>query len=312
MPFPSQVQSTQAPAVVGDFADNNPRAFFPAGPGGLVAGPNGVTVGQFVWLSGASLDQDGAPALVNNYGSGPVAGLVPRTLNGMILTYLQEASLIIPAGFELACMVSGTLWVKNAGTTEAIVGNYAYANYSTGAVSFAAAASGGTASVTGAVAASTGSFTGSITGSVLTITAVGSGVVVVGGTLSGTNVATGTMVVSQLSGTAGGIGTYQVNIPEQAVASTTISETYGTFTVSAVSSGTLSVGDVLSGSGVTTGTYITALGTGTGGTGTYVVSPTQTASSTTVTAGTSVQTKWVAMSAGAAGELVKISSHVMG
>lgn len=57
-----------------------------------------------------------------------------------------------------------------------------------------------------------------------------------------------------------------------------------TMTVSAVSAGTLTVGQTLSGSGVTAGTTITALGTGTGGTGTYTVSASQTVSSTTITA----------------------------
>lgn len=55
-------------------------------------------------------------------------------------------------------------------------------------------------------------------------------------------------------------------------------------TVTAVSSGALSVGQTISGSGVTAGTTITALGTGLGGTGTYTVSASQTASSTTITA----------------------------
>jgi uncharacterized protein DUF3383 len=48
-----------------------------------------------------------------------------------------------------------------------------------------------------------------------------------------------------------------------------------TLTVSAVSSGALAVGQVIAGAGVTAGTYITALGTGTGGTGTYAVSDSQ-------------------------------------
>ncbi len=58
-----------------------------------------------------------------------------------------------------------------------------------------------------------------------------------------------------------------------------------TLTVTAVASGTLAVGQVISGTGITAGTKITALGTGTGGTGTYTVSVSQTASSTAVTAG---------------------------
>jgi hypothetical protein len=55
-----------------------------------------------------------------------------------------------------------------------------------------------------------------------------------------------------------------------------------TLTVSAVTNGTLAVGQTISGTGVTAGTTITALGTGTGGTGTYTVSASQTVSSTTI------------------------------
>lgn len=49
-----------------------------------------------------------------------------------------------------------------------------------------------------------------------------------------------------------------------------------TLTVDDVYSGELSIGDVISGPGVTEGTIITALVSGTGGTGTYTVSPSQT------------------------------------
>lgn len=56
-----------------------------------------------------------------------------------------------------------------------------------------------------------------------------------------------------------------------------------TLTVTAVTSGTVSVGMVLSGSGVTGNTTVIADGTGSGGVGTYTVSPSQTAPSTTIT-----------------------------
>lgn len=56
-----------------------------------------------------------------------------------------------------------------------------------------------------------------------------------------------------------------------------------TLTVTAVSSGTLSVGQVISGSGMTAGTRIVALGTGTGGTGTYTVNNSQTFASGAIT-----------------------------
>ena len=58
-----------------------------------------------------------------------------------------------------------------------------------------------------------------------------------------------------------------------------------TLTVTAMLSGdSLVVGQYIDGSGVTNGTYITAFGTGTGRTGTYTVSTSQTASSTTMIA----------------------------
>ena len=79
-------------------------------------------------------------------------------------------------------------------------------------------------------------------------------------------------------GTNGNILTSAASV---AVVTAAISAT--TMTVSAVTSGTLSIGQTISGTGVTGGTTITALGTGTGGTGTYTVSASQTVSSTTIT-----------------------------
>ena len=57
-----------------------------------------------------------------------------------------------------------------------------------------------------------------------------------------------------------------------------------TLTVTAVTNGTLAVGQLITGTGVTSGTYITALGTGSGGTGTYTVGISQTVASTTLSA----------------------------
>lgn len=308
----TQVNAALAPAVEGDFADANPRSTVLAGPGGLVAGAASVIVGHFAWAVNPD-DADGAPSIVNSFGNGAPTGFVHREQQGLLVTYLLNASMLVRQGFGITLFSAGSFWVKNNGLTAALVGQKAYARLSDGAVAFAVTATPpSSASVTGAIAASTGSFTGSIDDDTLTITAVGSGVVVKGGTLSGTGVSTGTKVVSQLTGTAGGIGTYAVSIPGQSAASTTISETYGTLAVSAVGSGAITLGSVLSGTGVTAGSTVTQFLTGAGGTGTYVVDPTQTAGSTTVTATTFVETKWVAASAGAVGELVKMTSHLYG
>lgn len=58
-----------------------------------------------------------------------------------------------------------------------------------------------------------------------------------------------------------------------------------TLTVDSVTSGIVAIGQLITGSGVTPGTYITALGTGKGGAGTYTISISQTiGASTTLTA----------------------------
>lgn len=312
--FQTQVNTQPAPGVAGDFASSNPRFNVLAGPGGLVSGAAGVTIGRFAWVNYAAIDGDNAPALVNNFGIGAPTGIVHREQQALITTFLGNSTMLIPPGFQMALMNGGDFFMKNDGTTQALVGQTVYADLDTGRVSFATK----TASVTGSIAASTASITAGIQGNILTVSAVGSGSVVPGMTLSGTsgtgNVATGTKVVTQLSGTIGGVGTYAVDIPEQTVAAgVTITSTYGTLTVSAVGSGTIAVGDLVTGTGVSaTATHITALGTGVGLTGTYIVDVTQTMSSSALTIGNNVATKFVAASSGLAGELVKITDHLNG
>ena len=72
--------------------------------------------------------------------------------------------------------------------------------------------------------------------------------------------------------------------PDAAAASFTGSITGTVLTVSGGVTGTVQVGQVLSGTGVTANTIIVSLGTGSGGTGTYNVSVSQTAGSTAITA----------------------------
>jgi hypothetical protein len=222
--------------------------------------------------------------------------------------------MLIPAGFPVVLMNGGDFWVANGGSGVAQVGMKAYAAFATGAASFAASgapSSGGT-STASTIAATTFSATGSITGDVMTVTAVGSGTVYPGSTISGTNVTSGNQVVSQISGAAGGVGTYYVSIPEQSVASTTISGTYGLLTVGGTVAGNFAVNDVLAATGsVVAGTTITAAISGTGGAGTYVVNNNTAVSSQAINvAAVNVETKWYAASNGLPGELVKITSHV--
>ena len=67
-----------------------------------------------------------------------------------------------------------------------------------------------------------------------------------------------------------------------AATSTSASISGTTLTVGGAVTGSFGVGQVIGGSGVTSGTRITALGTGTGGTGTYTVSASQTVAATAI------------------------------
>jgi hypothetical protein len=310
--FQQQVYNQPIMAVAGDFASVNPYYSFDAGPGGLVAGPDGVSIGRFAWVT-APLDPNGTGQVVNNSGIGPVDGFVHRAQQGLITTYLANAGILIPEGFQMGLVIGGDFWCINDGAGAALNGMKAFAKLADGKAQFAAAGTViGGASATGSdVAAGTFSTTASISDDVMTVTAVGSGTVYPGGTISGTGVVTGTKVVRQLTGIAGSTGTYLVSIP-QSVSSTTIAGTYGILTIG-TATGTFQVGDVITGSGISVLTSITANISGSGGTGgTMVVDVNTVVGSTTITASHAIETKWYARSYGAAGELVKISSQPLG
>jgi hypothetical protein len=108
---------------------------------------------------------------------------------------------------------------------------------------------------------------------VLTVTAVASGTITNGMSISGGSIIAGTSITSLGTGT-GGNGTYILNNP-QTLSSSTITGGGNKLTVSSISSGQVAVGMYLTGTNVAFGTQVTALGTGTGGTGTYTVTPSQ-------------------------------------
>lgn len=316
--FQTQVGPSPAPAVEGDFASQNPYFTFDAGPGGLVAGTPGCVVGRFAWVF-APLDADGTGLIAQTSGgNGPVAGFVHRAQQALITTFLANSGMTIPKGYPVTLMNGGDFWVKNNGTTSAAPGQKAYANLADGSVSFAATGSATIgASGTGAIVTQSGTITGSVAGNLLLVTGSGVLPIVAGALITGAGIPAGTKVVAQVSGSvAGGVGSYSLNIGELNIPIETMTFSYGLMTITAVgaASGPFAVGDVVSGTGLAVSgvTRITQLGTGTGGAGTYYVDPSQGAGSGTINAIANVETKWVAMSGGLAGELVKISDHLLG
>jgi hypothetical protein len=195
------------------------------------------------------------------------------------------------AGASVTGSISGTTLTVTAvsrGTIAIndIIGDAVISGLGTG--------TGGTGTYTLTYTGSTSSFTGSISGTTLTVTAITSGSIITGQVLTGNSATAGTAIVSQLTGTTGGVGTYTVSISQTrtsggftgtfTVGSTTLNILSTVFNVTAVASGTLAIGQFLTGTGIAFSTSITALGTGTGNTGTYTLSSAQSFASTTVSA----------------------------
>lgn len=323
--FPNQVNAVQAPAVEGDFASANPRKTALAGEGAFVSGNGvingalvgGIVVGRFAWATYQTVDNDNAPGTLNTFGSGLPTGLIHRLQVGLITQYLGTSSLVLLSGQQAVCFNDVDLWVKNRGAAAASVGQKAFAVFADGSAVFAAAGAtpGGGSGSASSIAAGVFSATGSISGDVFTATGAVTGAngIVAGGTLSGGSTAAGTKIVAQLlpllPGEAlAGIGRYAVSIPEQTVASTTISGTYGILTVGGTVVAGFGPGQTVTGTGISVTTTIYSQLTGTAGAaGTYVVDVNTVVTSTAITSANAIETKWIAKSAGAVNELIKIS-----
>lgn len=309
----TQIYDQPAAFIAGNRTSQNPIFSYDAGPGGLVAGSS-LFVGRFAWVT-QPLDPNGTPSIANSFGNGAPNGFLMLNQQALNTTFLSFAGMQVQPGVQTALQIAGDFAVVNDGTTEALYGQKAFAYVASGKVTFAAAGTifGGASATGSSVAAGTFSVTGSVSGNVLTVTTVGSGSLYPGATIANAAIPTnpGPQIVSQLTGTANGVGTYSLNEGEITVAAgSTITGTYGILTIG-TATGTFAVGDVITGTSVvnTPPTVITANLTGTGGTGgTMVVNNNTVVSSTTITASLAVETKFFARSTGLVGEVVKISS----
>jgi hypothetical protein len=150
----------------------------------------------------------------------------------------------------------------------------------------------GTYRYTWRIATPTGAvFTGSVSGTTLTVTAINSGTLSVGQNFFAIGVQQETVITALGSG-SGGTGTYTLGLSQTIASSQMYTSSPGavitaaisgtTLTVATVTSGTLYVGQTIQGTGITAQTIITALGTGSGGAGTYTVNNSQTIASITM------------------------------
>jgi hypothetical protein len=226
--------------------------------------------------------QNSTPDLRGKFiiGAGATAASVTGTAGASVTGSISGTTLTVSA------VANGTIAVGDVVSHASILETASITGLGTG--------TGGTGTYTLTYTGSTSSFTGSISGTTLTVTAVASGTIIVGQVLTGNSATSGTTISSQLTGTTGGVGTYTVSISQTrasgtftgtyTLASTTLSILSTVLRVTAVASGTLSVGQFLTGTGIAFSTSITAFGTGSGNTGTYTLSSAQAFASTTISA----------------------------
>lgn len=294
--FQQTVNQFNPLGVEGDFAGLGPRHTVLAGDGAFVAGPNGVIVGRYAFVL-----PDGRT--VTNGGGGALKGFVHRDMQALVTVYLAAFSMTIAPGFPVTLFDAGDFLARLAAGNAVVPGSTLYARYSDGAIT-------STLPTGASVTASSGAtFTATGTVDSLVVTAV-TGLISIGDTIAGTGVPAGTSIIAQVSGTAGGAGTYTTSGPTTAAAATVTS--FGSvLDVTAEGSGVLAVGDVISGTGIPTGAAISSQVSGApGGIGVYTIDipATAYAASTTVTVVAGEQIKFVAKSSAAVGELVKIST----
>jgi hypothetical protein len=270
MGFQTQVNLQQAPAVEGDFSSANPRAVVLSPEAGFVAGFDGATIGRFGWIG-----VDGVT--VENVGIAPAApnGFIHREQQGLITQYLGESSMVIPQGLPVILHNQGDFWVKNAGSGTTAIGESVYADYGTGqaanAIQSGASVTASMGSTNTAALGATFTASADTDATRLVVTAV-TGLISVGDFVSGTGITAGTTITSQVSGTTGGAGTYQLSASN--TASTATVTAFGKVVKTTSTTGLISIGETISGgAGFPVGATVVSQTSGTtGGAGVYVLS----------------------------------------
>lgn len=205
----------------------------------------------------------------------PGALLVSQYNTTAVMGYMRGGSL---AGMTLAQLqaLTGVLTVSLNGTpvTSGAI-NLSSATSFSNAAQLITTALGTTGPTQAVVTSSLGcAFTGTGSGTNLTTTSV-VGVLHVGDTVTGTGIPANTTIVSQTSGTPGAAGVYVTSAATTAASAACVGLS-NILEVTGITSGSgIGIGQNVTGTSVTAATYITALGTGNGGTGTYIITSQQ-------------------------------------
>lgn len=248
MPFQTQINDYQAPGVPGDFASLNPYSSVLAGNSALVAPAGGLIVGNFFWVG-----PNGQTS--QSFVSGWQVAFLGRNMQALITEFLQESTMVVPEGFMVTGFNGGDFFANFP--AGAAVGDYVYADPNDGAP---LGNTTNAAPTLGTATASAGfSGTGTVTNAsaVLTINTVTHGIVSPGDIVAGTDIPANTTILNQLTGPAGGAGTYTMSAVATAGAGPeAVTTESNVMLVTAIADGSLNFGDVFSGTDVVAGTEV--------------------------------------------------------
>lgn len=317
MPFQRTVSLYQAPGVPGTRASMNPVATIDAGPGELTAG-NAAIVALFHWRKSDGTIESVCPTTLLTVPT----GFLSNEHQGLTTVWLAETSTQVPKGLSVTLYDRGDFWAQNL-YDNAAIDQKVFVN-ANGQILGAAAGAFPTVDVssTGAITSAKidNGATPALSGNILNVT-TGSGLEVGQAIVDPVTGLTIGYIAALGTGT-GGAGTYFLNQnalypaastftvvskPATGAVASSVDLSGTTMTVNTVTSGTFAVGQFLQGTGITAGTYISALGTGTGGTGTYTLSQAATTETgVAMDASGWIETPWSIKSNGNVGDVVKI------
>lgn len=212
-------------AVIGDFASMNPRATALAGAGAFRSG-NGLTylgaqnlavIGSFAWGAGQFAgSQKPTGASIAGFIANELQTVIPFP-NASDPGYPNPVRLGVENGFPVTPFTHGDFWTLPVGAVNGLVsaGDEVYARQYDGAPTNDPTAFSATGVQTGAA-------------TFVTISAVTKGFLVPGMVLAGAGVDVGLTVVAQLTGTAGGAGTYTVSTTTGFTSTTVTSAAFDT------------------------------------------------------------------------------------
>ena len=248
--------------------------------------------------------------LVSSYGTNTTGGIgtynlsypqtaASTTITGVTPTYMTSAvfsgylSTGTPGTLAVTSVTSGTIAIGMVLSGSGVTAGTTIIGGSGTSWTISTSQTAGTSSSPITITGVSGiTFSATIGGTTIAI-GTPTGVIAIGDLITGAGVTPGTIILAQTSGSTGGAGNYTINISQTVTPAVTMtastptvftgSISTTTLTVTGITNGSIFAGMLItSGALISSGTLITALGTGTGGIGTYTINNTQTVPSNTI------------------------------